>query len=78
SIVLQYLGREGAARLGEIIRAAGERATAAAPLFWLRLEPARRDAEWIYPVTLTSWPGNDERRLAVSSPHGPPVEWDAG
>ena len=75
SIVLQYLGREGAARLRRIVEEAGERATAEAPLFWLRLEPEQSDGEWIYPVRLTSWPGGDDRRLAISSPHGPPVEW---
>ena len=76
SIVLQYLGHEKAARLRETIAAAGERATRDATLSWLRLEPERGDdGEWIYPVRLTSWPGGEDRRIAISSPHGPPVNW---
>lgn len=76
SIVLQYLGLEGAARLAGLVRAAGARASEAAPLAWLRLEPVRLPSgELGFRVLLTRWPGGGERTLAACSPHGPPVSW---
>jgi hypothetical protein len=76
SIVLQYLGREGAARLAGLVRTAGASASDAAPLAWLRLEPVRAAAGEIgFRVLLTRWPGGAERTLAACSPHGPPVSW---
>jgi hypothetical protein len=79
SIVLQYLGRERAAVFRELLRAHGAAATAAAPLAWLRLEPARTTSgDLEYRVELTSWPSGTTRLLAVSSPHGPPVHWVGG
>lgn len=75
SIVLQYLGRAGAARLAGLVRDAGARASAAAPLAWLRLEPVLLPAGLSFRVLLTTWPGGRERTLAVCSPHGPPVSW---
>jgi hypothetical protein len=76
SIVMPYLGREGVRRFSEIVRAAGARATAEAPLAWLHLEPKRRgDGGWDHAVTLSVWPGGEPRVLALSSPHGPPVQW---
>jgi hypothetical protein len=76
SIVLQYLGRERAARFAGVVRDAGARASDAAPLAWLRLEPVRLPAGALaFRVLLTSWPGGRERTLAACSPHGPPVSW---
>lgn len=77
SIVLQYLARESFLRLREAIVAAGERATAEAPVHWLRMEPAGEVAD----VRMTSWPGRsgdrDEELLATTGYHGPPVRWQA-
>jgi hypothetical protein len=73
SIVLQYLTREDRARLRETIAEAGARATAAAPLAWLRLEPPGKQLR--FELRLTRWPGGDERLLAIAGPHGRPVEW---
>lgn len=70
SIVSQYLSDEERARLFETIRAAGERATANAPLAWLRMEPADDRAN----LDLTLWPGGEDRRLARVGYHGSPVE----
>jgi hypothetical protein len=70
SIVSQYLGEEERADLFETIRAAGERATAEAPLAWLRMEPADDRAN----LDLTLWPGGEDRRLARVGYHGTPVE----
>jgi hypothetical protein len=76
SIILQYLGTEGAERLAGLVQAAGARASEAAPLAWLRLEPVRLPAGALgFRVVLTSWPGGRERTLAACSPHGPPVSW---
>lgn len=70
SIVSQYLGDEERAALFAAIRAAGERATAAAPLAWLRMEPADDRAN----LELTLWPGGEDRHLARVGYHGNPVE----
>ena len=78
SIVWQYLDaptRTGCARCW---RTAAPRATAAAPLAWLRMEPPppgspeRELAE----LRLTLWPGADERVLGHAGYHGVPVRLD--
>jgi hypothetical protein len=45
SIVLQYLPRDARARFRAAIQSAGERASGASPLAWLRMEPAGERAE---------------------------------
>ena len=71
SIFIQYLSDEGRARLLATIEEAGRRASARAPLAWLRMEPGGEQAE----VRLTSWPGGAERLLATAGFHGQPVRW---
>lgn len=71
SIVMQYLDPDERRRVVDGLRAAGERATAAAPLAWLRMEAAGEWAE----VRLTAWPGGIRRILATTAYHGPPVSW---
>jgi hypothetical protein len=76
SIVLGYLGPDGIRRFVQTVRAAGASASARAPLAWLRLEPAPLDdGTFEHRVTLTIWPGGEDRLLATSSPHGIPVRW---
>lgn len=70
SIVSQYLSDGERAALFDGIREAGERASADAPLAWLRMEPADDRAN----LDLTIWPGGEERRLARVGYHGSPVE----
>jgi hypothetical protein len=70
SIVEQYLSEVELAAFHGHIRRAGERATAAAPLAWLRMEPAGHRAE----VRLTTWPGGEDRLLGRAGYHGTPVE----
>lgn len=70
SIVSQYLSDAERAALFDLIRAAGERATAHAPLAWLRMEPADDRAD----VHLTLWPGGEDRHLARAGYHGSPVQ----
>lgn len=74
SIVFQYLDEVARAELLEVIDGAGHRATEAAPLAWLRLEPGGDQAE----LRLTTWPGGVTRLLATSAYHGPPVVWREG
>lgn len=75
SIVQQYLGEEGRARLRAVISEAGASATADTPLGWLRFEPNRPEGGGRFLVHLTTWPGDDERLLAEAHPHGRPVRW---
>jgi hypothetical protein len=71
SIVLQYLPRNARDRFRAVIAAAGRRATGAAPLAWLRMEPGGDRAE----LRLTMWPHGDERLLATAGYHGRPIWW---
>lgn len=70
SIVEQYLSEEELTSFHRLVREAGERATAAAPLAWLRMEPAGERAE----VRLRTWPGGEDRLLARAGYHGTPLE----
>ena len=71
SVVVQYLSPENASRLHRAIATAGERATAAAPLAWLFLEPGEEEAD----VRLTLWPSGEERLLARAGFHSSSVRW---
>jgi hypothetical protein len=66
SIVLQYLDQPSRDRLHDVLATAGARASADAPLAWLRMEPGGEQAE----VRLTMWPGGAERLVAATSFHG--------
>jgi hypothetical protein len=70
SIVMQYLSDEERSVFQDNIKDAGERATADAPLAWLRMEPGGERAD----VHLTTWPGGETRHLARVGYHGSPVE----
>ena len=73
SIVWQYLSAADRERVRRTIEEAGSRATAGAPIAWLRFEPSpdRACAE----VRLRSWPGGEDRLLARAGYHGRPVQW---
>jgi hypothetical protein len=70
SVFVFYLPEAERDELGATIAAAGERASAGAPLAWLRLEGPGEMAE----LRLTTWPGGEERLLARAGYHGDPVE----
>lgn len=70
SVFLWYLPEDERAELSATIAAAGERASAEAPLAWLRLEGPGELAE----LRLTTWPGGEELLLARAGYHGDPVE----
>jgi hypothetical protein len=70
SIVTQYLGEGELTAFYMHVHDAAERASADAPLAWLRMEPAGKQAD----LHLTTWPGGEDRHLARVGYHGTPVE----
>lgn len=72
SVMWWYLSEPERERVTALIEDAGARATAAAPLAWMRFDlfGAAR-----YEVQLRTWPGGGFRRLAFACPHGRWVEW---
>lgn len=70
SIVTQYLSQTEREAFRAHLDAAANSATAEAPLAWLRMEPA----DGMAAVTLTIWPGGDDRLIARAGYHGSPVE----
>lgn len=72
SVAFQYFGAGAQARVARHIEAAGARASAAAPLAWLRFE--KRPEDETYSLRLRIWPGED-RLLAWAHPHGSSVRW---
>ena len=75
SIVWQYLDAGTQAAIRSLLDAAGERATPAAPLAWLALEPPHPKAR--PQRVLTTWPGGQRVILATAQPHGRFVRWGA-
>jgi hypothetical protein len=72
SVAFQYFDADSQNRVTAQIEAAGERASAAAPLAWLRYE---QEAESGKPsLRLRTWPGG-EQLLAWAHPHGRSVHW---
>ena len=71
SITALYFESEYRRRFAEAIEEAGRRATADAPLAWLSLELEGDRFE----TRLRLWPGGEDRLIALSGPHGPPVRW---
>jgi hypothetical protein len=72
--VWQYLGDPERDAIVKSLHDAGSVATSDAPLAWLRLEPPAGTQS---PVELrvTTWPGGEERLLAVAGFHRDPVRW---
>ena len=74
SIVWQYLDATERAQIMQALDDAGATATRDAPLAWLRLEPPVGTQSPVE-LTVTVWPGGDERVLAVAGFHRDPVRW---
>ena len=74
SIMWQYLPPATQAATRAAIEAAGARATAASPVFHLRMEPEWSTGAHVTEVRLTAWPGGEERLIARCHPHGAWVE----
>ncbi|HEY7949273.1 MAG TPA: DUF2332 domain-containing protein [Solirubrobacterales bacterium] len=70
SIVSQYLSDDERETFFGHVTTAGERASADAPLAWLKMEPVDDRAD----LELTLWPGGETHRIARVGYHGSPVE----
>ncbi|MBE7184401.1 MAG: DUF2332 family protein [Methylobacterium mesophilicum] len=77
SVVWQYLPENTRQAIVDLMVDGGERASAAMPLAWLRMEPARAPAgiEPHAALTLTTWPGAQTRHLADCDFHGRWIAW---
>ena len=75
SVMWQYMPSETQAAIKASLEEAGDRATSAAPLAWLRFEPL--DSASAFELRMTSWPGVRKVRLAVAHPHGSSVQWSS-
>jgi hypothetical protein len=73
SVFWQYLPADAQDSIVASLAAAGSRATADAPLAWLRLEPSASGNS--LELRLTSWPGGGEVVLAKAGFHAGPVTW---
>lgn len=73
SIMWTYVPAPDQAGIVAAIAAAGRLATDAAPLSWLRFEPSGTPSG--PELSLTTWPGEQHRRLATATAHGHRVEW---
>lgn len=74
SIFWVYVPEEVRRGILDAIQAAAARATAAAPLAWLRYEESTEDPRTIE-IRLTTWPGGSERLLGTGLHHRSPVQW---
>jgi hypothetical protein len=72
SVMWWYVPEAERARIDRTVREAGARATAQAPLAWLRLEGATKEAA---ELRLLAWPGGEDRLLARAHYHGACVRW---
>jgi hypothetical protein len=73
SIMWQYMAVQTRADVRASLERAGDQATDAAPLVWLRFEPSHPEQR--PELRLTLWPGAQEVCLAVAHPHGSEVTW---
>jgi len=71
SLVWQYISESERESIARTIEEAGARASAHAPLAWLRLEPNNKRFE----IRLRLYPGFEEHLLATTGPHAPSVRW---
>ena len=73
SVVWQYIDAAEQADIEAQMELAGQRATTAAPLAWLRMEPLKADLR--VELRCRIWPGGADELLAVCHPHGAWVQW---
>jgi hypothetical protein len=75
SVVWQYIPAAEQAAITASIEAAGARASAAAPLAWLRFEPLAGDGH--VELRCRYWPAGADHLLARCHPHGGHIVWQA-
>ena len=71
SVMWDYLSGAEQVRMTATLDHAGAKASARAPLAWLRLEPHGNTFE----VRLRVWPGLEDRVIATTGAHAPSVRW---
>ena len=74
SVVWQYVPADERVRITAAIEDAGSRATSAAPVAHLWLEPEHVDHGG-FVLRLRTWPDGQQQLLADAQGHGPPVVW---
>ena len=74
SVVWQYVPPDERTRITAALEDAGRRATPAAPVAHLWLEPEHVEHGG-FVLRLRTWPGGEQRLLADAQGHGPPVVW---
>lgn len=74
SVVWQYIAADQQAAITAAMAVAGQAATAASPLAWLRLEPAAGQGV-DFELRCRLWPGGADRLLARTHPHVATIEW---
>ena len=72
SVMWWYLPAEERDAVTAQVEAAGLRASAEAPLAWLRMEGSRPEHT---EIRLRTWPGGQDRQLALAQWHGRWVKW---
>ncbi len=72
SVFWQYVRAGSRQRIETTLEEAGERASDAAPLAYVRFEPVVPGDR--FQLRLTSWPGGREELLATADPHGRSVQ----
>lgn len=76
SIMWQYLSEETQQRITRALEDAGARSDAESPLSHVRFEPPPMHyMAKGHVLTVTTWPGGDERILAEGHAHGAWIEW---
>ncbi len=73
SVMWQYLPTAVQQAVDATMRDRGARATAAAPVAWLSVEPSPRIVDM--DVSVTVFPGGTRRVIGACGAHGPPVRW---
>lgn len=71
SVMWEYLSAVEQGRITATLERAGSKASARAPLAWLRMEPHGNTFE----IRLRLWPGPDDRVIATTRAHAPSVRW---
>lgn len=74
SVFWQYMPADSQAALTAAIGRLGQRASAAGPFAWLRMEPPPDNLS-LMDIRLTLWPTGEERLLGRCHPHAAWVEW---
>ncbi len=71
SVMWDYLSGAEQDRMTATLAHAGSKASARAPLAWLRMEPRGNTFE----VRLRVWPGLEDSVIATTGAHAPSVRW---